>query len=139
MEGPPVVVGEYDEGALDLLDPCALPGGSDFEGKVQLTVVDDTVTGTLRLSEAVDCLGFNYVPYPGYAEFDGAFGGEQFLLTVTRLEGGVNAWACLSQDAPAISVITPDSASAQWTAALPPDSSFDCRISLKRDQPQSAG
>ena len=109
--------------------------GSSFEGKIELTVlagaaIEDAVKGTIGIAETVDCLGFPSEPFAGSAVLGGTFDGEEFRITGDGLSGGVNVWGCFN--VPAIHAGTSGSASAEWTNFLPPDSSFDCSLTLER-------
>ena len=103
--------------------------GSAFEGKVVLTVVNnDILEGTLNLVESVDCLGFE-PKYEGSAVLGGTFDGQTFHITAETFSGGVNVWGC---GLPAIQVSTPGAAAGDWTASIPPDSAYDCHLTLER-------
>lgn len=108
--------------------------GSSFEGKIELTVdagevEQDPVKGTISIAESVDCLGFPSEPFAGSAVLGGTFDGEEFRFTSDGISGGVNVWGC---GLPAIQVRTPGSASGDWTNFLPPDSAYDCHLTLER-------
>ncbi len=109
--------------------------GSTFEGKIELMIEateaqKDPIKGTISIAESVDCSGFAAEPFAGSAVLGGTFDGAEFLLTGDGISGGVNVWGCFN--VPTIPASTFDFASAHWTNALPPDSSYDCSLELDR-------